>query len=258
MYTNSMIERENDFRKKLVKCTNVNEDVMSIYYGITTNKCKPILMESMSINRLLTKHGDNGYVIISANRNENTDEENIQKTNELKYQITLSGRSYLPVYGGYRNEKTGEEAQYEPSFVVFNYNTDGDKMSIKELVNMAKQWCAEYQQDCAYVKLPGKDLVYMNAAGKIVNKRESGKVAINDPNKEYFTSLTDEHPQDGEMPKRRFSSDIEFPDDKKGEVAPDRDIENFENINEWYCNPIPCTLNEMRRRMAMHEVMIYV
>lgn len=257
LYGDTLAERERYLASKLRHCSNVNEDVMSIYCGITSNGCKPMLLEKITINRILAKHGNNGFIVISANRADKPHDENVKNTKELRNRIAKQGYSYLPVYGGYRNTQTGEEADYEPSFLVFNYNENGESRDMKKLVELTKLWCGDYEQDCAYVKLPDKDPVYIDRNGKITNKRESDKVAINDPTKEFFTSLTDKHPLPGEKPVRRFSSDIEFPDFDAGEVAPERYIDNFENIHEWYCNPIPVTLNEKRRRMAMHEIMLW-
>lgn len=78
MHKKGMTERHQEFRKKLLNCTNPKEDVMSIYHGITSNKCKPILMDQATSNRLLTKHGSNGFVVVSAYRNYMSYEENVK------------------------------------------------------------------------------------------------------------------------------------------------------------------------------------
>lgn len=206
MHTNGMTERHEEFRKRLVKCSNPQEDVMKIYHGITSNECRPILMDQAEINRLLTMHGGNGFVVVSAYRENMSHEENVKYTKELMCKVATSDRSYLPVYGGHRSAETGEVDDYVPSLVVFNHNKKGEPLDEEELEKLAMQWRNDYEQERVRVKLPGR-------------------------------CSTPSHPE--------------------GEADKDGCADELGNI-EWYCNPIPCTLNEMQRRTATHEIMVWL
>ena len=47
------------FRKLHQKAGSREEDVMSRFYEVTSNQCKPVRVDEVTLNRLLKKYGDN-------------------------------------------------------------------------------------------------------------------------------------------------------------------------------------------------------
>lgn len=238
-------DRRRLYESRLTECVNTNEDVMANFFGISSNKCRPILMERINLNRIISKHGDSGLIIISANRTANSPEVNAANAKKLISDIENAGYSYLPVYGGYENTKTGEYADYEPSFLVFNYSKDGEPRNFEDLKQYGITWCARYGQDSFTIKEPDKPAYWMDGNGNKANSSETSKVFKNDPNQQYFTSLVSQE-RKNELEKqygkryhhRRFTYDIV----PEGHVL---------------VNPVPVTLNERRRRESRGEIMIW-
>lgn len=225
-------EKHEELRNRLIEARDDNEKVMNRYYGITTNPYRPILIEKVTLDRILNKHGDNGYVIVSANRSDLSQDRNDEKTRQLINDINQSGYSYLPVYGGYRNTENGVEDSYEPSFIIFNYTTNGQKLNFTNLEKFAIAICEKYDQHSVLIKSPSLPPVWKNKSGVVVSKQSSNKAWKNDPTKEYFTSMIPKDKVNPNKISRRFSLDI-----------------------ECYTNPIPCNLNEERQRKG--EIMLW-
>lgn len=214
---------------KSSKATNIKEDVMSRFFGIKSNGHKPMMVEHITIDRIMNKHGKNGFVIVSANRSDRQEDENLRNTQSLIADIKASGFSYLPTYGGYRGSD-GVEDDYEPSFIVFNYDENGRPQDFNVLRKFAIDICGKYQQDSVLIKDPENPPIYVDNKGEKVNSTESDAYWENDPAKEYFTSMK---PKDGTT-DRRFTMDINFEESAKR--------------NGVLLNPPPCTLNERMRR----------
>lgn len=70
------------FRQSHKKSTCMTEDVMNRFYDIKTNGNKPVLVEKITLNRLLNKHGANGMINISANRSDLDRETNDENTKD--------------------------------------------------------------------------------------------------------------------------------------------------------------------------------
>lgn len=166
--TQIIVLKENskeEFRLKCKKATNENEDVMKKYWNINRKgNYAPILLEKITFDRLMKKHGDNGFIIISANKNDESEEYNVQKTQELITDLKLSKYSYLPVYGG-RKGKDGVD-NYEPSFIVFNYDKNGNPKNWEQLRSLAIKLCSTYAQDSVFVQGPNESPIYLDADGK--------------------------------------------------------------------------------------------
>lgn len=217
------------------------QDVMERYYGIKFNKGVQ-LVESITLDRLINKHGANGYVALSACRVANGEEKNIQLTKDLISDIKGRGYGYLPTYGGYNDkENGGETADYEPSFIVFNYNRKGEKTDFADLERFACEMCGKYCQDSVMIAPPNQPPYYADCEGNKVSSKSSMDYKKNDFGQEYFTSLVpkekvDANRRNGQPIGRRFTADIQF----EGKV---------------FINPQPQNLNEQRRRMN-GEVML--
>ena len=232
------IKRESikeNLRKKLKPSLNENDNVMKRFYGIKSNNHKPMMVEHITLNRIIKKHGSEGFISISANRSNLPQEVNDKNTQELINDIKQSGYSYLPTYGGYRNVESGEDEEYEPSFLIFNNNSSNnfDVSDFSELEELGKMLCGKYNQDCFLCKRPDYPAIYLDREGNKVNSTESDKVWKNDDNQAFFSTLHTPEEDTKFGIGRRWTHDI-----------------NFE-----YVNPIPCTLSERMRRRG--EIMLY-
>jgi len=252
-------------RTKMQRCRDMDEDVMRKYYGIESNMCKPIrLDEHINLDRIINKHGSNGYISISASRSEEDDATNVRNTQRLLSDIRQSGYSFLPTYGGYRSKDGEELGDYEPSFLVFNYNENGTGLNFDDLYQLAIEWCGKYDQDCVMIKAPNTPPIYVNKYGVKVNKRESNRVFKNDPKQQYFTSLKDKAAVEREIDAtlmgkyksycHRNNRPINLKDFEVWKQSHLNDVKKigrrFTNDIQFECyiNPIPQNLNEMMRR----------
>jgi len=228
-----------EFKKQHRKCSSLKEDVMKRYWNIDF-QCAPVLVERITIDRLMKKHGDNGFVIISANRSDMDDERNTVATQGLISDLKASGFTYLPTYGGYRGTDDVVD-KFEPNFTVFNYDKDGNPLNFDDLHKFALDMCGKYEQDSVYINEPGKAPEYQNKDGQKVNKRSSRKYVKNDMNKEAYTSFSspEEIASHGKTQPvgRRFTSDIEFDESRV------------------YVNPMPSSNVARMRRKG--EIMIW-
>lgn len=243
-------KRHEALRKKLVRSINESDDVMKKYYGINTNHYKPIMVEHITIDRIMHKHGNNGFIIISANKSDLPPEINEENTKEMIKLIKISGYSYLPTYGGYHNTETGEDGDYEPSFIIFNYNEQNNydnSSDFKELEDFGKFLCKKFDQDCFLCKRSDMPPMYLNRNGDKISVRETNKYWKNDPTKNFFSTFHTPEQDDKYGIGRRWTNDIHFPDEN--------DTDNNEKIKEIYVNPIPCSLTERMRRK--NEIMLY-
>lgn len=270
----TLSERINYLRVRVKEANTISEDVMSNYYGIRSNGCKPMLIERITLNRIIQKHGANGVINISACRTKNSDEENKTNSQSLLNDIKQFGFSYLPSYGGYRNIEVGEEADFEPSFIVFNYKSGGGEGNWDRLYKFALEMCGKYDQDSVLIKASGKNPIYVDRNGNKCNKKETDKVFKNDPKQEYFTSLKDKNSVDKEVEmkikamyksycqRKGIAQNIE--DFKKYREEHIKDIKKIGRrytydiqFDECYVNPIPMTLNEQKRRTDNGEIMLF-
>lgn len=261
------------FRVLHHQCINESDDVMKRFYRIESNKNAPVLLEKITLNRIIDKHGNNGFISISANRSDKPQEENDANTQQLIRDIKQNNFGYLPVYGGYRNTETGEEAEYEPSFIVFNFDSNGKPRNFEDLKNFAIAMCGKYNQDCVLIKAPNKNAIYVNDKGEKVNDKETSTVWKNDATKPFFTSIKDENSVNDEI-TAKISHAYKQYCAKQG-IAPTKNgFEKFANeynkatignigrrftydisFNECYVNPMPATLTERMRRKG--EIMIW-
>ena len=230
------------FRRKHRQARNLNEDVMYRYWGINRNEnYAPVLIEGITVDRLMKKHGDNGYVILSANRSGKDEDYNTKATQMLIKDLKNSGFTYLPSYGGYHGSDDVIDS-YEPSFIVFNYNEKGEPQDWNKLYSFALEMCGKYKQDSVYVNAPGEAPNYIDSNGQKINSHSSKNYVKNDLSQEYYTSLSSQKKlrticqKKGFQVGRRFTSDIQFE-------------------NRMYVNPMPDQLSERMRRKG--EIMIW-
>lgn len=179
-----------------------------------------VALNEAGILRILS-HGKTGFVILSANRsviapddgNPDTDltpkyQEFLMKTGavddrrtkadwlrrrnkeadqELKRDIQATGYSYTPVFGGYHGSDSVVDS-FEPTYIVYNKDRKGNTGNFKDLFNFAIAMCGKYKQDSVYVQAPGQSPNYYNCHGVKVNTTTSMDFAIDDSDREYFTT----------------------------------------------------------------------
>ena len=225
VYTYDNINPEAIEKYKEIKYKHM--DYLKEYYNINNgNDLQPL--NEITLNRIINKHGEDGYVIVSANRSDKSNEENNKNLKSIITDLKKSPYGYCPVYGGYHGTD-GVVDSFEPSFIIFNHSKTGDNMEFSDLKLFATILCRKYNQDSVLIKEPGERPYYSNADGEKVGIAVDDDVDINNPDNEYYTSLIKSNNLKTNEPEKlkRFSFNMQF---------------------ECYANPNPATLNEMRRR----------
>lgn len=237
------------------------KSIMERFYNILSNEHELQLMEKINTGAIYKRHGKYGFIIISANRSDEPKEKNEQNTKNLISDIQKNHFRYLPVYGGYRGSD-GVEDDYEPSFIVFPYQTDTKENNPELLYNFAIEMCGKYNQDSVYIMKPGGNPNYYDREGNIVNSSSSKDLKINDLTQPFFTSFKDkagvEKEQDDQIRGLYKRSDKsksyeEFKKDHLNDVKVGRRFTSDIQF-EHYANPKPVTLNERMRRELKGEI----
>jgi hypothetical protein len=161
--------RKEAFRQMHRRPQNINEDVMKRFWNIDS-QCAPVLVEHIAIERLVMKYGDNGFVMISAGRSDESEERNTQSTQELINDLKESGYAYLPIYVGCHGTDN-EVDSFVPKFIVFNCDTKGNPMIFQDFYRFALDMCGKYHQDSVFICTVGESSEYRNAQGEKVNKK---------------------------------------------------------------------------------------
>lgn len=264
-------EWKEQFRKLHKKASNLNEDVMNKYYNISSNGNKPVRLDEITINRVIGKHGDNGAIGISAWRSDMPQDRNEEMTRNLIQDINHFGYSYLPVYGGYKGSDNIQDI-YEPSFIVFNYLTNGEVGDFEALRQFGIDMCKKYNQDSVLIKAPNEAPIYVGKDGLKANSSESNKVFKNDLIQPYFTSLKSKEDVDNEINQKMMGMYKSYC--RRNNVTPTKQgyerfyTEHLKDVksigkrytydirfDECYVNPMPCHLTERMKRS--HEIMIW-
>lgn len=205
----------------------------------------PILEDK--VNRLINNHAKNGFAVISACRGENTKEENLKKTEELKKDFKQLGWSYTIAYGGGFVEK-GNEGEFdntkpkfnEISFVVYNYNKNKDRNLLKDMLAL----CAKYKQDDIYYQESNGKAYWYNSKGE--KDATFSLLSKNDEGQKYFTGFG----------SSKFSKKMKEEYLKTGELKNKKAFEHrFSGIMEGI-NPPPASNAEAMLRESKGEVFI--
>lgn len=179
-------------------------------------------LNETSINRIM-KHGEHGFVILSACRseidngkpeclledeynqwlqeNDKTDDDDSkveflkQRTQicdkMLEKDIRNMGFAYSKVYGGYHPNNMDQPDKFEPSYIVYNHERNDESFfgDFIALEAFAMKMCQKYRQDSVYIQHPNELPVYMNSNGDIIGKAENNVVKINRDDEVYFTTV---------------------------------------------------------------------
>ena len=280
MFPHTVEENIEFYRKRLIETDIADERVMSRFYSHPTNRCKPMLVEKLTMDRLIKKHGNNGYICISAYRFNLDKDTNDKNTKQLIIDIKKSKYRYLPVYGGYRDKSMGEESKFEPSFIVFNYNKDGEEQNWEELKKRGIEWCSKYDQSSVLIKSPNNPPIWLDWNGNRKSKDETDLIKKNDSEQEFFTSfislekvniLKTQYLWQEYVRKCKENGLKKFDIDKFEEYKKEhwkeapvyrritfdiKPIEEDEIVEGIYVNPSPCDRNEWIGRHNSGEILI--
>jgi len=203
-------------------------------FGRLANDSEMIPLTEMTMDRLLGKHYNNGFSIISASRGDNTAAENNQKTNELFQNIKNTKFTFIPAFGGFIENKGTEEEKhvYEKVFIILNFDKFGNELPFEELQQFALEMCEMFNQDSVLVKAPNGNPKYLSRTGNVDNEF-SGDIKINDLTQQYFTSF---------VKTQKLNKDNQE-DRKKNRFT-------FEAV---YLNPSPVTYSERHLRYLSGE-----
>jgi len=233
------------------KSTSERPNFISEIKGSTTNTWSLHRLDEMTVQRLLGKHSNNGYIIISASRgvenewNEQQKQEQRRLNNEnyqkLLASIKNSGFSFIPVYGGFV-ENLGEEDErqvYEKSFIVLNFNRKGNEMDFNELYQKGLEWTEEFDQDSFLSKAPDSTPEYVDKGGNVTMKF-GGDIKVNDLTQQYFTDFVK-------------SKQLGQETNTKGDSMSREHRITFEGV---FINPEPATLSERVVRDYLNELFL--
>lgn len=195
-------------------------------------------LSEISVNRIL-KHGENGLIIVSANRSSidsdnnsnslsqeyeqwcnrnNVDSSDIsqqkfwlkernKKTDiELKDDLRKSPFAYSAVYGGYKGSDDVVD-NFEPSYIVYSHgkNYSIDYEPFDKLYEFALELCRKYKQDAVYIQPPQESPYYVNGNGEKNSNTSSLNFKVNNDKQEFFTTIN----RKKNSPKT-FTADIQF------------------------------------------------
>lgn len=147
-----------------------------------------VLLTEVKINRHFDYHFKNGFIIMSAFRGDNDLKTNKKLSTQLLTDITSLKYSYLPLYGGYiENKGTGEEREVREVSFLIPKKQDGNITSLFEL---GKTLCAKYNQNVFLFKNEGNDKKsqFITSSGNI--EAEFSSLNLNDISQTYFTKLS--------------------------------------------------------------------
>lgn len=199
------IRIKEDEMKDLVKQA-INEVVeemgcaylMESFYQGLNNFGKPISLNETNAQRLINRHTENGYAIISAcrgadyfgfdksipNDRRQWNEVNNERTRELVRLVQENGFTYTPSFGGFNED--GERV-YEKSVIVYPNKKNGER-DFEGLFNFAIAMCKRYDQMSVLIKAPYDVPKYYTQDGN-VDMEFSNDMKFNDIAQEYFTDL---------------------------------------------------------------------
>lgn len=202
-----------------------------IFNREANNSPMPLLNE-VTVNRLLGKHYDSAFVIVSASRPENTAQENNQLTKELLLKLKNNPYSYIPIFGQFITNKgsVNEQLFYETSFLILNFNKDKEELPFEGLKTLGLEICSEFSQTTILVKSPDGNPKTLTRNGE-VDIEFSGSLVINDLTQAYLKSLIKAR----DIPKTNQSSFT---------------------LQRVYINPPPATYSERHIRYLSGEIFL--
>lgn len=155
-----------------------------------------VKVDETTLNRVMSKHFNDGFIIITADRSEITNKrEKEQRFKQLKNDIANAGYSYIPVYGGYKetDPETGklyDAPSFEHGLIVPNQKPfTNEARETDELVDLGKNLAKKYDQESFLYKPQGQNnkAFWIDQNGNVTN--EFNNVTINNAAQMFFTKL---------------------------------------------------------------------
>jgi len=147
-------------------------------------------LNETTVDNMLGKHSDAGYIIITAFRGGDSDPDvlkhNYKNNARLKSDIKASGYSFTPVWGGFY-EVTSDKVVKEQSFIVFNFKGKIKQNDSRELKALGQKLCKKYDQEAFFYKEDGGYGYYIESDGTVGMKFKN--VEPTTASDIYFTSL---------------------------------------------------------------------
>lgn len=129
---------------------------------------REVLNEGNPLSRIFStlKDSNKVMVIISASRNEKTDEENKRDNAELRKTLRKYGFGYRTAEGHYPEEHEGERIDHidDSTIVISSFGEDYD------LFRIACDLAKEYKQECFLYKDPAGEVSLVDPNGKTICK----------------------------------------------------------------------------------------
>lgn len=141
---------------------------------------------SSEFSRLMTYY-KNGFAIISASRNENSESYNKKYTEELEKYVAGIGLGYRKMLGGFPEEKKdGSTVQVEEISIAFPY--DKNRMSEQDFFNIAINLCDKFEQESVLICLPTLTNGYPTYFDRSGNKvMEFKNVRLSVPSDQFYS-----------------------------------------------------------------------
>jgi hypothetical protein len=205
-------ELNGDEKYKLVKNTyHPLENHFSYFWGKHLSR-----FDEAEIDKILGYHIEDdtrAFIVISAQRGSWTDDSptmssmygnsqdlvndkeiNHKKTADLIHDLSHSQLSYIPVYGGFvENRGTpSQQVSFETSFMVFNIKGNKSRkfISVEELFDFGKELCDKYWQNTFLFKQGNQPPKFIDKDGNAdKNATFTGEHQIDNYTANYFTQL---------------------------------------------------------------------
>ena len=160
-----------------------------------------------AFDKYINKMG--GYEAIDSDALYNEEQNWLRRRNaaadkQLLQDIKNAGYTYTPVYGGYHGSDDVQDS-YEPSYVVYCYDRNGQLRDFQELKAFALKMCSKYNQESVYVQAPGEPPVYLDRNGNQLNSSSSDNFKFNRDNETFFTTTGRDKTN-----SQCFTGDIQF------------------------------------------------
>ena len=233
--------------KKVIKEKANFPKLKNIYDGCG-NESELVSLNETNAKRLIDRHKNSGYAIISACRGFNDfglDSTNINDVNKLREinnkrtkdlikRVQNEGFSYTLCFGGFiENQGEDDEEQvYEQSVIVYAQKRNGE-IDNKSLFNFAIDMAKVFNQDAILFCAQGENPKYYDKNGN-VDMEFGNDILFNDLTQTYFTDL---HKNTKDKIKN-LSRPTRF------------------SFNETYIAPIPQCYSESHKRYMLGEVFL--
>lgn len=197
-------------------------NVLKKYFNINGNNGFQ-LVDSTTLNQFLIKYASNGYVIISAYRNDNSAEDNDKQTISLINDIKNEGYKYISTYGSCQ-ANSSDNADYKPSLIVCNYNRKGESLNFEDLKTFAIKMCEKYGTN---------EIFYSSVPTNIVDQNEKTGFPLNHTEKSECIRLNPSPATLNERMRRDASGEIWLEEDKHGNKKWWIKITHFQNMETF-------------------------